>query len=433
MRYKVLNNKVFINAQWMIAGRMVQMVLSLVVGMISTRYLGPSNYGLVSYGQALTNFFMSICTLGINSVIIKEFVDKPNEIGRSLGSSLFLRCISSVMALCLVCGISSLLNPRELQTNLVVFLCAISLLFHPFDTIKYWFQYKYLSKVTALITFLAYLITSIYKIILLILGKDVYWFALATAMDYACLAVFLIIAYRKHEGQKFEISIARGREILGRSYHYILSGMMVAIYSQTDKLMLKHLLGKESVGYYTTAVTICGMWTFVLTAIIDAMYPAILESFSKNKKEFDKKNRQLYMIVFYISMFASILFLIFGKMIVKLLYGEAYMPAVAPLKVITWYTTFSYFGVARGAWMVSYNYQKYLKYMYIGAAIINALVNVVLIPKFGAVGAAAASLLTQIFTSVFLPMCIKDLRPNVKLMWEAIMLKDFREKKKENK
>lgn len=421
-----MKNRIFVNAQWMIAGRVIQMLLSLIVGMISTRYLGPTNYGLVNYGQAFTNFFMCVCTLGINSVIIKEFVDRPNEQGRSLGTSIFFRCISSIGALALVCGISLLVNAGKMETNLVVFLCAVSLLFHPFDTINYWFQYKYMSKVTALATFFSYLVTSIYKVILLILNKSVYWFALATTVDYAFLAFFLVIAYKKHDGPKFEISISRGRSILQRSYHYIMSGMMSAIYSQTDKLMLKHMLGDESVGYYSTAVTLCGIWTFILSAIIDVMYPVILESFSRSKEEFDKKNRQLYTIIFYLSVFVSSMFCVLGELIVKLLYGNKYLPAVAPLKVVTWYTAFSYFGVARGAWMVCNNHQKYLKYMYVGAAIINSLINLLLIPTLGATGAAVASLLTQIFTSMLLPMCIKDLRPNVKLMWEAILLKDLR-------
>ena len=100
------------------------------------------------------------------------------------------------------------------------------------------------------------------------------------------------------------------------------------------------------------------------------------------------------------------------------------MPAVAPLKVVTWYTAFSYFGVARNAWMVCNEKQKYLKYMYIFAAIINIGLNIPFIYLWGPTGAAIASLLTQISTSIILPFCIKDLRPNAKLMLEAIILKN---------
>lgn len=426
MKLNFLKNKVFVNAQWMIVGRVIQMLVALVVGMISARYLGPSNYGLINYGQAFTNFFICFCTLGINSVIIKEFVDRPEEVGKSLGTSIFFRCISSLITFLLICGISFFINNKSIETNIVVILCAVALLFHPFDTINYWFQYKYKSKVTAIATFLAYLVTAIFKIVLLILNKNVYWFAIAYTVDYVFLAIFLLVAYKKHNGPKLKVSVSRGYSILHKSYHYIMSGMMSSIYSQTDKLMLKHMMGNDEVGYYSTAVTLCGIWTFVLAAIIDAMYPSILESFSKNKEDFDRKNRRLYAIVFYLSAFVSIIFVVFGEIIIKLLYGEEYIPSSTPLKVVTWYTIFSYFGVARGAWMVCNDCQKYLKYMYTAAIVINVGLNLLFIPLIGATGAALASLITQICTSMLLPMTIKDLRPNVKLMWEAITLKDYR-------
>ena len=168
------------------------------------------------------------------------------------------------------------------------------------------------------------------------------------------------------------------------------------------------------------------MWTFVLSAIIDSMYPTIIMSFKQDKETFEKKNRQLYAIVFYVTVFVSVCFLLFGDLAIKILYGAEYEPAGMPLKIITWYTAFSYFGVARGAWMVCNNKQKYLKYMYIFAAVLNVGLNLLLIPPMGPSGAALASLITQVFTSIILPYCIKELRPNAKLMLEAIMLKMLR-------
>ena len=74
--------------------------------------------------------------------------------------------------------------------------------------------------------------------------------------------------------------------------------------------------------------------------------------------------------------------------------------------------------------MVCNEKQKHLKYMYVVAAILNVILNFLFIPMWGAPGAAFASLITQIFTSIILPYCIKELRPNAKLMIEAILLKD---------
>lgn len=424
MKFNILKSKESKNAIWLISGKVAQMLLSFIVGVISARYLGPSNYGLISYGSALVSFFMALCTLGINSVIVKDFFDYPDKQGETLGTAIIMRIISSIFSAATVISVSFILDFDEWETIIVVALCSVSLVFHAFDTINYWFQSKYQSKITALSLFLAYVATSIYKIVLLILGKSVYWFAFASSVDYIVLSVVLLIAYRINNGQKLSFSFKTGKRLLKKSYHYMLSGMMVAIYAQTDKLMLKQMLGETEVGYYATAVAICGMWTFVLNAVIDAMYPTIIQSFKQNKEAFERKNRQLYAIVFYISFFVSVAFMLFGKFAIRLLYGEAYVPAAMPLKIITWYTAFSYFGVARNAWVVCNEKQKYLKYMYIFAAVLNVALNCLLIPLWGASGAALASLVTQMFTSIVLPFFIKELRPNAKLMIEAIILKD---------
>lgn len=408
------------------------MVLSLIVGTISARYLGPSNYGLMGYGTALISFFMSFCTLGINSIIIKDFFDHPDEKGIALGSAILLRLLSSLCSAVLIILVSFFLDYGEWETVIVVALCSTSLVFHCFDTINYYFQSIYMSKVTAIVTFIAYAVTSIYKIILLALGKNVFWFAFASSVDYIVLAVLLLIAYKKHQGPQFVFSWSKGFSLLRISYHYILSGLMVAIYGHTDSFMLKQMLNESSVGYYTTATTLCSMWTFVLSAIIESMHPTIIKYFKEgDSAAFEKKNRQLYAIVFYLSAFVSLMFLFFGNLGIRLLYGEAYLPASNPLKIVTWYTAFSYFGVARNAWIVCNKKQKYLKFMYFGAAIINIGLNFLFIPLWEASGAALASLITQICTSIILPFFIKDLRPNAKLMLEAILLKDVFPEKKE--
>ena len=144
------------------------------------------------------------------------------------------------------------------------------------------------------------------------------------------------------------------------------------------------------------------------------------------KAQFEKKNRQLYAIVIYISIFVAIMIILFGKFAIAILYGDAYLPAAEPLKIITWYTIFSYLGVARNAWIVCEDKQKYLKYMYLSAAIINIILNYVMIPVWGASGAAAASLITQICTSIILPCFIRELRPNVRLMLQAFFLRNIK-------
>ena len=418
----LLNSKVTRNASWIIAGRVYHMVLAFVVGLLTARYLGPNNYGLINYAATYTSFFASFCTLGINSVIVKNFVDHPDEEGETVGSAIILRTISSVLSVVMMMCITFIADNGEKTTNIVVFLCGIGVIFQVMDTLDYWFQSRLESKYSAFATVISYTVVSIYKVWLLVTGKSVEWFAVSTSIDYLVVAIILLIVYKKRNGPRFSCSMRKAKELFKSSYHFILAGLMVSIYGSTDKFMLKQLLNEAEVGYYSTAVSLCNTWVFLLTAIIDSLYPVILQSFN-NKELFERKNKQLYSIVFYISVSVSILFSVLATPVVRILYGKAYIAAAAPLRIITWYTAFSYLWVARNAWIVSYNKQNYLKYLYIGAAITNVVLNVIMIPLWGASGAAFASLLTQISTILVFPALIKDLRPNVKLMVDAILLK----------
>ena len=101
----ILRNKVVRNAGWLVGGTILQKILSFVVGVVSARYLGPGNYGLINYAAAYITFFSSVCTLGISSVIMKDFVDYPDEQGTAIGTTLVLRACSTVFSGLMVVGI----------------------------------------------------------------------------------------------------------------------------------------------------------------------------------------------------------------------------------------------------------------------------------------------------------------------------------------
>ena len=423
----ILRKKSVKNAGWIIGEKIVQMVITLLVGILTARYLGPSNYGLINYAASFTAFFSAFCTLGINSLMVKELVDNEDNEGKVIGTAIVLRGISSFLSAITIVSLVAIIDRDEPLTILIVALCSLGLVFHVFDAFKYWFQRHLESKFTVIAAFIAYLITAAYRVFLLATGSSVVWFALATSVDYICLAILLFVFYKKQKGPKLGFSWQYGKNLLSRSKHFILSGLMVSIYGQTDKLMLKQMMSEADVGYYSSATTINGMWCFILAAIIDSFYPSIMEAHKEGReKDFNKKNGQLYAVIFYVSVVVAVLFNVFAELVVFILYGKDFMPAAMPLRIISWYTAFSYLGVARNAWIVSKNVQKHLIKIYAAAAIVNVVLNFVLIPFWGANGAAFASLISQILTGIILPFFIKDLRENAIIMLKSIILKDIK-------
>ncbi len=420
---KIVANKIVKNASWLIGGKIAQMAINLAVGLLAARYLGPSNYGLINYGTAYTAFFMSLCTLGINSVIVKEFLDHPQKEGMILGTSLLLKGMSSVISALMIYIIVSFVDADEPTTIAVVGLCSIGMIFNIFDTFNYWFQSQLKSKITAICSLIAFAVTALYKVVLLIAGKSVVYFAIATSIDYICIGMLLFLAYLKESGGKLKFSWEYGKSLLKASTPFIIPGLMVAIYGQTDKLMLKQMISQTEIGYYSTAVSICTIWGFVISAIIDSMFPGIMEANKHSEKEFAQKNKIMYAIVFWVCIAFSLLICLLAPIMINVLYGSAYTPSVNPLRIVTWYSAFSYLGVARNAWIVCKKKQQKLKYVYAAAALSNVILNLILIPQWGASGAAMASLIAQVMTTMIVPFFIPSLRENSILMLEAIIFK----------
>lgn len=416
-------NKVAKNAVWIIGIRVVQAVVAMLINMLTARYLGPSGFGLITYASSLVAFVLPIMQLGLNNVLVQEIVSNPEEEGKILGTSITLSVLSSI---CCIIGVSTfalVANPGEPETILVCFLYSFILIFQAFDYVEYWYQAKLMSKYTSMISLAAYIIVSAYKIFLLVKGKSVYWFAISNALDYVLISFGGLTLYRKLGGGKLSFSLELGKKMFSESKHYILSSMMVTVFAQTDKIMLKMMLDESATGYYGAAVTCAGMTGFVFTAIIDSFRPSIFEGQKEGDEVFRHRLTMLYSIVIYLSLSQSIAMTILSKWIIYILYGTAYNPAISALQIIVWYTTFSYMGSVRNIWILTNEKQKYLWQINMSGAIANVILNTALIPLIGINGAAIASLITQLFSNVIVGYIIKPIRPNNAIMVESLKMK----------
>lgn len=210
------------------------------------------------------------------------------------------------------------------------------------------------------------------------------------------------------------------------SYNFVISGLMVACYGQMDKIMLGKMLDVTSVGLYSTALYICSLWTFVLNAIMNSANPLIFEAKEKNEDLYKKRILQLYAAIIWISFGVAIIFCIFAKPIILILYGEKYLGAITPFRIITWYTAFSFLGSARNSWLVCEGKVKYEKYFAGIGALCNFIMNIIFISLIGINGAAIATLLTQIITNFIVPGIIKDTRENSVFIIKAFLLRGIK-------
>lgn len=414
-------NKEFKNAGWIIGEQVFQMIISLIVGCLSARYLGPSNYGLITYTASFITFVTSITTLGMDSVVVKKIIESPDKEGEYLGSCLIFRLVAA-----LACSLSSIavvvmLNPNDRLLLILISIQSVQLFFRAISILDTWFQRYLKAKYVSIAKIIACTIVAIYRIYLIIANKSIIWFAFSNTLTAIVVALVVVVFYYRQKTKALSIKLSCGLEVLSESYHFIISGLMTAVYGQLDRIMLGEMISAEAVGLYSTASVICSMWIFVPLAIINSFQPKILEQKNCGEQEiYIVSLKRLYSMIIWLCVFVSVIVFIFGKFAIVFLYGTDYSGAIHALKILIWAETFSMIGSARGIWILAENNNKYVKY-YLGmGALLNIILNFILIPIYDIEGAAAATLITQIFTSIIAPLFFKVTRVHTRLVFESL-------------
>lgn len=419
---RMLRSKVASNALWIVICKGLQAVLGVIISVISARILGPVNYGLVNYAASLVLFVTPVAQLGMAATLVHEVVSCPDadHEGRVMGTAIISSLVSSVLCILGILLFVSVSNPNEPETLVVCGLYSLLLLSQGAELIQYWFQAKLLSKYTAIITLIAYVLISAYQIVILAAGRGVNWFAIAKAAEYAMIAVALLIIFHRKSQCKPSFSGSVLRNMWSRSWYYMLSNLMVMSFSQADRIMIKTMIDEAAVGFYSAAVVGANATDFLFFAIIDSMRPIILEAKKKDEHTYERNMTLLYSIVVYLSLIQSVVIAVFAKPVVYVLHGSAYSPSVPVLKILVWYTAFSYLGTARNVWILAEGKHKLLWKINLCGAVVNIFLNWRLIPLYGISGAAFASLITQATVNVGIGFVMPSLRANNHLLMRSL-------------
>lgn len=419
MSSRVLSSISAKNTWWMIGEKIGEMLLSLIVGALTARFLGPSNYGLISYSASLITLFSCITQLGLNTVAINELIKNRSKEGEILGSILVLRLFSALISYVFVLMLVKLVEPENNQLFVITLIQGAALIFNVYETFAYWFKAKQNYKYVAIATFIAMLSMYGWKIAQLINGSSVEWFSASSLVkSLVCLTAMIILFKRNFYGKLYS-TVQCSKNLIKQGSSFILTSLAITLYTQADKIMIGKMLGESEVGFYTTATTIAYMWEFIPTALITSISPVIMSDKKKNKRVYQERIKALLFVISALGFMVSLGFFIFGKLVVSILYGQAYFAAIIPLKVIVVATGFALLGTARSPWIVCEGLNRYSFYYTVIGAIFNIILNYYFIPKLNITGAALATLISQIIVAVVAPLLFKKTRPFVWLYFKS--------------
>ena len=410
-----LRKRFAVNTGWLIAQSVFQYVLSAVIGIIAARFLGPANFGILGYGVSLMAMFQAFCTLGFNDIQITNMVETPEEAGGIIGTALTMRLISSSLSILAIAAVAAIARPGEKVLLIVTVLQSLQLIFQAFDALRLWFQWQLLSKYTAIGSIIGNIACSAWRIVLLIQGASVEWFALTSVVQMLTNYLFVAPLFFQKAKTRLWFSFSIAKRLLSRSWHFILSGLMQAATAHFGRLVLSGALGDAMLGYYNAAYSITTMWLFVPLAIIDSSLPVLLQTKKDHPDAFRPRYQLTLMAVLGIGLSVGIGLSILAPWVVNLLYGPKYAPAADVLRIVAWIGIFSNIGSARNIYIQAEQRQSAIKYISLITAVATVGLNVLLIPMFGLIGAAIACMASFIIESMVATSIVPGTRPYLRL------------------
>jgi polysaccharide transporter, PST family len=390
------------NTGWLMFDRLVRMGVGIFISAWVARYLGPSRFGSLNFAASFVALFATLTTFGLDNIILREIVLDASAAPVILGTGFALRVAGSILAPLFAIATIRLIQPGDPVAILLVSLLSIGLIFQAFDVIDFYFQSQVLSKLTVWAKNSAFLVFAVVRVSLIHVKAPLWTFAAAQVGELALAAVGLMLAYRSSGGRLslWRASKRRAVELLTNSWPVILSGMAIMIYMRIDMVMLKVMQGDVAVGIYAAATRISEVWYFIPSTIVSSVSPAIIRV-RDNPALYYRRLGSLFSLMSFLAVTIGSAVALSSHWIVRALYSNTFSAASPVLAVHVWASVFVFLGVAQAPWDFSENLLKLGFYRTVIGAITNIALNLVLIPKYSAMGAAIATVVAYACSSVF--------------------------------
>jgi PST family polysaccharide transporter len=321
----MINRSLLANVGWLAGDRVVRLGGGLLVGVWMARYLGPSDFGLLSYTIAFSALFGILSTLGLDGIVVREGVNQRFTQETLLGTAFRLRLYGSIVGLIVSVALGALSGSAGLTLMMIVLGSGVYLA-QSLYVIDWYFQATNNNRPSVLAQNGAFIASSLIKVLLILTHMPVVAFAICNVFEAALASIVLLFLYRRssnNSGWSFDSQVAR--VLLKQSWPLILSGLAFMIYVRLDQVMIGRMLGNDSVGIYAAAIRISEVWNMIPVVVVTVAFPRLLALRLTDIVSYEINIQRLFSVLVAISLVAAVGTQIFGKWAILLLYGPSYV------------------------------------------------------------------------------------------------------------
>lgn len=414
--------KIVDNIGWLFFDKILRMGVGLFVGVWIARYLGPEQFGLLSFATAFVGLFGAIATMGLQGIVVRDLVRDPGDKEETLGTAAFLQFFGGLISYGLILAVIFWLRADDAMAKAIVAIIGSMMLFKSSEIAVYWFESQVLSKYIIWIQNGVFLIFAIFKVGLILKNAPLIafaWAMMAEALVVAVLMIF-ILGLRGPHLRQLRVGLVRAQKLLSDSWPLIVSSIAIVAYMKIDQIMLSQMIGDEAVGVYSAAARISEVWYFVAIALNSSFRPTLIKLRETDPYNFAKRLQQIFNLMVQLSFVVGVFVSMTSPYLIQILFGDPYTEANNILRIHVWAGVFVFLNNAVWIWYIAENKQKLANIRILVGLSLNIALNYVLIFEYGAVGAAVATLISRAFVAYAGQLLTKDTRHIFFMMTRAI-------------
>lgn len=423
MHLSPTKEKIVRNVVWAVTGKVVTLLGGLLVGIFVARYLGPEQYGLMSYVMSYVALFQVLASFGMDQIEIREESKMPGEKDKIIGTAFGLKLVFAVVTMGLI-ALTTWLFEADSFTKWMIILYSISMIMNSFGVIRNYFTSLVWNEYIVKTEITRTLIGAGFKVVLLLLHAPLVWFIVATLFDTVLIAGGYLVSYRSKidSVRKWQFDKETAKYLIMQSFPLLLSGAAVVVYQKIDQVMLGNMLDKEAVGFYAVAGTFVTVIGFIPTVLSQTITPILVQTYAKNKNEYLRKSQLFLNISLWVIIIICLLICLFAYPLIRYTYGFQYLAAVSILQITIFKEIGYAFAQASGTMIITEGIQKYAVLRNLIGCVINITLNLFLIPNLGVIGAAICSVITAFCTGYLAHAIIPIYRHIFKMQTRSIFI-----------
>lgn len=389
-------------------------VLGIITSIIAARYYGADIIGLMALLLSIMTISSLFADFGLSTALLRLIPEYTEKYSKKLGIELYKKVLKLSIFIALVTSSILYLLSTAIANNIFeipeleyfIKLATIALLFTPLSAINS-SMLRILKKIKlfASLGFISKLISTLMLIILTYYFYNkynlIYVAILPTVFVSICLILYIRTLTRSSKNNDLQIEkLPSYKNILAISSPMLIISGMNVIMGQTDVVMLGILRNTNEVGIYSIVMALVSLTSFVLVSVNSMMAPNISELFhSGQKSELKNIVQRTSKLMFWATLPIIVFLILFGEYLLAI-FGNEFKIGFIALCILTLGQFINAMTGSVGNVLNMLGYQKLLQNIVISSAVINIVLNYLLIPRYGIEGAAIASFISMTYLNI---------------------------------